>query len=69
MPPLSDFPQRIKTERLTLSVLKPSTEDDGNAPSETLAKRNGYKLARRLPLASYAKCVGECDSLIYKKTK
>ena len=179
MPPLSDFPQRIKTERLTLSVLKPSTEnaekifgiieqnrdyltawqghfgkltntddvvayltkrekqisenqgvcfyifhndnligrirffniqdttceigywlaqsvnhngfmsealsaleselfkfgfnkitldiDDGNIPSETLAKRNGYKLARRLPLASYAKCVGKCDSLIYEK--
>ena len=43
--------------------------DDGNAPSETLAKRNGYKLARRLPLASYAKCVGKCDSLIYEKIK
>ena len=27
MPPLSDFPQTIKTERLTLSVLKPCTEN------------------------------------------
>lgn len=43
MPPLSDFPQTIKTERLTLSVLKPNTEN--------------------------AKCVGECDSLIYEKAK
>ena len=41
MPPLSDFPRIIKTERLRLSVLKASTEN--------------------------AKCVGECDSLIYEK--
>ena len=60
MPPLSDFPQTIKTERLTLSVLKPSTEN--------AKKIYGYKLARRLPLASYAKCVGKCDSLTYEKT-
>ena len=41
--------------------------DNGNAPSENLAKRNGYKLVKRLPMTSYAKCVGKCDSLIYVK--
>lgn len=41
--------------------------DDGNTHSENLAKRNGYKLVKRLPMASWAKCVGKCDSLIYEK--
>ena len=43
--------------------------DNGNAPSESLAKRNGYVLENRLPLASWAKAVGDCDSLIYIKQK
>ncbi len=41
--------------------------DDGNSKSENIAKRNGYKLVKRLPMASWAKCVGKCDSLIYEK--
>lgn len=43
--------------------------DAGNTPSENVAKRNGYKLEKRLPMASWAKCVGKCDSLIYAKCK
>ena len=43
--------------------------DNGNTPSENLAKRNGYELAERLPMASWAKSVGKCDSLIYVKPK
>lgn len=41
--------------------------DNGNIHSENIAKRNGYKLEETLPMASYAKCVGKCDSLIYIK--
>ena len=41
--------------------------DDGNVKSENVAKRNGYKLEQRLPMASWAKSVGKCDSLIYVK--
>lgn len=41
--------------------------DNGNTHSETLAKRNGYKLEKILPMASWAKCVGKCDSLIFTK--
>ena len=43
--------------------------DNGNTKSEKLATNNGYKLSQRLPMASYAKCVGKCDSLIYTKEK
>ena len=43
--------------------------DDGNTRSENVAKRNGYKLSKRLPMASWAKCVGKCDSLIYEKQR
>lgn len=43
--------------------------DKGNNKSETLAKRNGYKLDKILPMASWAKCVGKCDCLIYVKHK
>jgi RimJ/RimL family protein N-acetyltransferase len=43
--------------------------DSGNAHSENLAKRNGYKLEKVLPMASYAKSVGKCDSLIYVKER
>ena len=41
--------------------------DAGNTPSENVAKRNEYKLEKQLPMASWAKCVGKCDSLIYVK--
>lgn len=41
----------------------------GNTRSENLAIRNGYKLEKRLPMASMAKCVGKCDSLIYVKER
>lgn len=50
-------------DKITLDI------DNGNTPSEKLAKRNGYKLVKRLPMASYAKCVGKCDSLIYVKER
>lgn len=43
--------------------------DDGNMHSENIAKRNGYKFVKRLPMASWAKCVGKCDSLIYEKRR
>lgn len=48
-------------DKITLDI------DNGNKPSENLAIRNNYKLSKRLPMASYAKCVGKCDSLIYEK--
>jgi len=41
--------------------------DDGNIPSANVAKRNGYKLEKKLPMESYAKCVGKCDALVYVK--
>ena len=50
-------------DQITLDI------DDGNVLSENVAKRNGYKLVKRLPMASWAKCVGKCDSLIYVKNK
>lgn len=43
--------------------------DKGNIKSETVAKQNGYKLEKILPMASWAKCVGKCDSMIYVKHK
>lgn len=43
--------------------------DNGNIHSENLAKRNKYKLEKVLPMASWAKCVGKCDSLIYVKER
>ena len=43
--------------------------DNGNEPSESVAKRHGYVLKERLPMASWAKAVGKCDSLIYIKQK
>ena len=48
-------------DKITLDI------DDGNTMSENVAKRNGYTLVKRLPMASWAKCVGKCDSLIYEK--
>lgn len=50
-------------DKITLDI------DDGNIMSENVAKRNGYTLVKRLPMASWAKCVGKCDSLIYEKHK
>ena len=50
-------------DKITLDI------DNGNINSENLAKRNKYKLTERLPMASWAKCVGKCDSLIYVKEK
>ena len=50
-------------DKITLDI------DDGTTMSENVAKRNGYTLAKRLPMASWAKCVGKCDSLIYEKRK
>lgn len=43
--------------------------DAGNIPSESVARRAGYVLEKRIPMASWAKCVGKCDSLIFVKTK
>ena len=48
-------------DKITLDI------DDGNTKSENVAKRNGYKFVKRLPMASWAKRVGKCDSLIYEK--
>lgn len=42
--------------------------DAGNVPSENVARRAGYKLEKRLPMESWAKCVGKCDSLIFVKS-
>ena len=41
--------------------------DGGNTKSENIAKRNGYKLEKTVPMASWAKCVGKCDDLFYVK--
>lgn len=43
--------------------------DNGNTHSENLAKRNGYTLDKKLPMAPWAKCVGKFDSLIYVKKR
>ncbi len=50
-------------DKITLDI------DAGNTASENVAKRNGYTLVKCLPMASWAKCVGKCDSLIYEKRK
>lgn len=42
--------------------------DAGNTPSENVARRAGYTLEKRIPMASWAKCVGKCDSLIFVKS-
>ena len=42
--------------------------DAGNVPSENVARRAGYTLEKRIPMASWAKCVGKCDSLIFVKS-
>ena len=42
--------------------------DAGNTPSENVARRAGYTLEKILPMESWAKCVGKCDSLIFVKS-
>lgn len=41
--------------------------DAGNEKSQNVANRNGYKLEKTVPMASWAKCVGKCDDLFYAK--
>ena len=44
--------------------------DAGNTPSENVARRAGYTLEKRIPMNSWAKCLGgKCDSLIFSKSK
>lgn len=43
--------------------------DNGNISSENVAKRNNYVLNKRIPMDSWAKCVGKCDTLVYEKHK
>ena len=42
--------------------------DAGNLPSENVARRAGYQLEKRIPMNSWAKCVGKCDSMIFIKS-
>ena len=67
---MSEALSALETELFKFGFKKIKLDiDNGNTHSENLAKRNGYKLDQRLPMASYAKCVGKCDSLIYEKIK
>ena len=43
--------------------------DDGNVRSENIARRNGYVLRERRPMASWSNATGDCDELVYVKTK
>ena len=52
---------KFGVDKITLDI------DSGNEKSENIARRNGYKLEKRLPMASWARAVGKCDSLIYVK--
>lgn len=65
---MSEALTALETELFTFGFNKITLDiDNGNTHSENLAKRNGYILDKRLPMASWAKCVGKCDSLIYIK--
>lgn len=67
---MSEALQALETELFKFGFSKITLDiDKGNTHSENLAKRNGYKLEKVLPMASWAKCVGKCDSLIYVKNK
>jgi RimJ/RimL family protein N-acetyltransferase len=67
---MSEALSALETELFKFGINKIILDiDDGNLPSENIAKRNGYALEKRIPLASWAKCVGKCDSLIYTKCK
>lgn len=43
--------------------------DGGNTYSENVAKRNKYTFIKRIPMDSWAKCVGKCDTLVYEKSR
>lgn len=65
---MSEALSALETELFKFGFNKITLDiDNGNIHSENLAKRNGYTLDKRLPMASWAKCVGKCDSLIYIK--
>ncbi|MCQ2581615.1 MAG: GNAT family N-acetyltransferase [Alphaproteobacteria bacterium] len=65
---MSEALSALETELFKFGFKKVTLDiDNGNTHSENLAKRNGYKLAKRLLMNSWAKCVGKCDSLIYEK--
>lgn len=65
---MSEALSALETELFKFGFNKITLDiDNGNIHSENLAKRNGYGLIKRLPMASWAKCVGKCDSLIYEK--
>lgn len=67
---MSEALSALETELFKFGFKKVTLDiDNGNTHSENLAKRNGYKLAKRLLMNSWAKCVGKCDSLIYEKTQ
>ena len=67
---MSEALQALETELFKFGFSKITLDiDNGNTHSENLAKRNGYKLEKILPMASWAKCVGKCDSLIYVKER
>ena len=67
---MSEALSALETELFKFGFNKITLDiDNGNTPSENVAKRNGYALDKRLPMASWAKCVGKCDSLIYVKKR
>ena len=67
---MSEALQALETELFKFGFNKITLDiDNGNIHSENLAKRNNYKLEKVLPMASWAKCVGKCDSLIYVKER
>lgn len=67
---MSEALSALETELFKFGFNKITLDiDNGNIHSENLAKRNGYTLDKRLPMASWAKCVGKCDSLIYVKKR
>ena len=67
---MSEALQALETELFKFGFGKITLDiDNGNIHSENIAKRNKYKLKKILPMASWAKCVGKCDSLIYVKER
>ena len=65
---MSEALSALETELFKFGFNKIALDiDAGNTPSEHVAICNGYVLEKRLPMASWAKCVGKCDSLIYVK--
>ena len=67
---MSEALQALETELFKFGFGKIVLDiDNGNTHSENLAKRNKYKLEKVLPMTSWAKCVGKCDSLIYVKER